>query len=202
MMNMEQNEINAQNTLSGVQPSIGVNAETTPVVPTESVAPVIADESLKTSKKKNPGMLIALILCVLLACGGVGFGIWAMIDGNMRVNQLNEQIISLQSQNANLTEENSTLSAEIESLSENEDSYIVLSWASTIVRDGIFYVLDANGEAIAQSSFDGPTVNEVVACETSAENTILKCTVNTSEGEGSFLYDAYSGLLTSSFDKE
>ncbi len=36
-------------------------------------------------KKKSSGMLFGLIIMTILALGGVGFGVWAMMDGDSRV---------------------------------------------------------------------------------------------------------------------
>ena len=56
-------------------------------------------------KKKSNGMLIGLILCLLLAIGGVGFGIWMMMDGNTQKDNLNKQISDLRKQNNDLLEQ-------------------------------------------------------------------------------------------------
>lgn len=42
--------------------------------------------------KKNTGMILGMVVLGILAIGGVGFGIWAMMDGNARVDELNKQI--------------------------------------------------------------------------------------------------------------
>lgn len=60
-----------------------------------------AQESV-AEKKTGNGMLIGMILCALIALGGVGFGIWAMMDGNTQKEQLNSQISTLKNQNKEL----------------------------------------------------------------------------------------------------
>lgn len=59
----------------------------------------------ETPKKKNNGMLIGLILCLLVAAGGIGFGVFAMMDGNAQTTELNKQISSLKKQNSDLLEQ-------------------------------------------------------------------------------------------------
>ena len=57
-----------------------------------------------SEKKSSKGMLYGLILCLILAVGGIGFGVWAMMDGNTQKEQLNTQISSLKKQNNELSE--------------------------------------------------------------------------------------------------
>lgn len=47
---------------------------------------------------KSKGMLIGMICLAILAIGGIGFGAWAMMDGNDRVAKKDEQISDLNSQ--------------------------------------------------------------------------------------------------------
>ena len=54
--------------------------------------------------KKNHGMLYGMILLAILAAGGIGFGVWAMLDGNSRAQKKDEQISQLQSQLAEKSE--------------------------------------------------------------------------------------------------
>ena len=58
-----------------------------------------------TEKKTGNGMLIGMILCALIALGGVGFGVWAMMDGNAQKEQLNSQISALRDQINEMQEE-------------------------------------------------------------------------------------------------
>ena len=61
-----------------------------------------------TPKKSGKGMIFGLVLCAILAVGGIGFGVWAMMDGNTQKNSLNEQISALKAQNNELQEKLST----------------------------------------------------------------------------------------------
>ena len=61
--------------------------------------------AIGTPKKKSHTMLIGMILLAVIAAGGVGFGVWAMLDGNSRADKLNDQISTLQQQNSSLLEQ-------------------------------------------------------------------------------------------------
>lgn len=45
--------------------------------------------------KKTLGVILGMVFLVLLAVGGIGFGVWAMMDGDTQKEQLNEQIDAL-----------------------------------------------------------------------------------------------------------
>lgn len=180
---------------------VAMVAETETVVQTKPVAATTETiESATNNKKKGQWMLPTMIICLVLGLGGVGFGIWALLNSNTRVSELNTEVNSLRSQNEELTVENQALNEEVEELSKDETGGG--QWATTEVRDGVFYVLDASGKVIAQSDASGPAVSEVVSCESSSDNTVLKCVVNTTEGEGWFLYDVQGSGLETSFGAE
>ena len=70
-------------------------------VPTPTVEPVQKPEPnmmAEGGKKKSNGMLYGMILCAVLAVCGIGFGVWAMMDGNNQVVKKDEQIASLNKQ--------------------------------------------------------------------------------------------------------
>jgi hypothetical protein len=54
--------------------------------------------------KKNHGMLYGMILLAILAAGGIGFGVWAMLDGNSKVAKKDDEISGLKSQLAERSE--------------------------------------------------------------------------------------------------
>lgn len=76
------------------------NIENIPEPPKENLMAAGTKE-----KKGGKGMLIGLILCLLLAAGGVGFGVWAMMDGSTAKDNLNAQIVSLKAQNSELLDQ-------------------------------------------------------------------------------------------------
>ena len=81
--------------------------ETTPAVDT---GPEPEPAPVKGKKKNGSGLIIAMVFVILLAAGGIGFGVWAMMDGNQQKEELNSQISSLKKQNSELMEkiDNST----------------------------------------------------------------------------------------------
>ena len=71
------------------------------------------DVVFQNKPKKSHGMLYGMILLAILAAGGIGFGVWAMMDGNSRVVKKDEQIADLRSQlvekNQTVVEDNTTV---------------------------------------------------------------------------------------------
>ena len=47
-------------------------------------------------------MLIGMIMCAVLAAGGISFGVWTVVDGNTQKDNLNKQISTLKAQNSEL----------------------------------------------------------------------------------------------------
>ena len=62
-------------------PVVAALEQTEPVQPV-AAAPV---QAAPAPKKKNSTMALVIILLVLIALGGIGFGVWAIMDGNARV---------------------------------------------------------------------------------------------------------------------
>ena len=58
-----------------------------------------------SGKKKGKGMVLGMICLGLLAVGGIGFGVWAMLDGNSQKESLNSQISDLKQQNNELLDQ-------------------------------------------------------------------------------------------------
>lgn len=93
--------------------------DTTPEPPKENLM-----ASGASGQKSSKGMLIGLILCLILAIGGIGFGVWAMMDGNSQVEALNAQITSLKSQNSDLLDQITELQDTITTLENTTDETI------------------------------------------------------------------------------
>lgn len=51
---------------------------------------------------KKTGWILAVVLLLIVAIGGVGFGVWTMMDGNAQKDALNSQISALKQQNNDL----------------------------------------------------------------------------------------------------
>ena len=54
-------------------------------------------------KKKSSATVLSIILLLILALGGIGFGVWAMMDKNNQVDKLNKQIQDLRNSTSNVT---------------------------------------------------------------------------------------------------
>ena len=65
---------------------------------------VVAQEDMN-EKKKGKGMFYSMILLAILAIVGIGFGVWAMMDGNQQKETLNAQNGALKKQISDLQNE-------------------------------------------------------------------------------------------------
>ena len=73
-----------------------------------------------SAKKSNKGMIFGMVFLAILAIGGIGFGVWAYMDGNAQKDSLNLQVADLKTQNAKLLEQISGDEEEI--IDENSDA--------------------------------------------------------------------------------
>lgn len=161
------------------------------------------EQGVKEEKKKSNGMLIGLILCLLLAVGGISFGVWAMLDGNAQKDKLNTQISNLQSQNNDLLSQIADLQSTIDNLqnpqtgNNGNGEQVLIEWGTGQgeVVNGVFSVLNQNGSVVAQN--DTVEVLEIISCDagTVEASSPLICSVTTSDGQGQFTYDYSNGSL-------
>ena len=86
-----------------------INANARPVRSVAARVPVDAGPTFNNGPSivgskggRKTGWVLAIILLLLIAAGGVGFGVWAYMDGNNAKNSLNAQIADLQQQNSEL----------------------------------------------------------------------------------------------------
>ena len=63
-----------------------------------------ASEEVK-APRKNTAMILGMVLLAVLAAGGIGFGVWAMLDGNQKTTNLNNEVVTLKKQNSDLLEQ-------------------------------------------------------------------------------------------------
>lgn len=130
----------------GAAGSEQVVAEQVTVAQVEPVEPVTPGSMVAESeapKKKGHGMVIGLVLCLLLAAGGIGFGVWAWMDGNTQKDTLNSQIADLKKQNNELrdklsskpeVEEDVTVDVETDSDVSTADYIYVGEWGIKIKK--------------------------------------------------------------------
>lgn len=57
---------------------------------------------VKEKGGKKTGWILAVVLLLIVAIGGVGFGVWMMMDGSAQKDALNSQISALKQQNNDL----------------------------------------------------------------------------------------------------
>ena len=104
-------------------------------------------------KKGGNGVLIGLVLCVIAAVAGIGFGVWAMMDGNTQKDNYEKQISSLRNQIGELQNKINS-SAEDSAAAE----YIYVSdWGVKIKKPDIVKALayeynDVNGSLVISLS--------------------------------------------------
>lgn len=125
------------------------------------------------AKKSGHGMLIGLILCILLAVGGIGFGVWAMMDGNAQKANFEKQISDLRVQNNQLLEQITVLDEQGEDFEDDTE-------------EGLRII--EIGQCVIDQSWNGET-------NTNEGTIILKCEATTSEGAGKFVYDTDTNVL-------
>ena len=108
---MEPNVNNVSNGTAGAGP-VGTEQVVAEQVTVAQVEPVAAGSVVAEPEKskKGHGMLIGLILCLLLAAGGIGFGVWEMMDGNTTKADFENQIADLKKQNNELRDKLSSTS--------------------------------------------------------------------------------------------
>ena len=138
-----------------INSDINQNSETTGnIKPSNDV--VFQDVPAKKSSKT--GIILGFVLLALIAAGGVGFGVWAMMDGQTQREQLTVKIEDLQKQNDELKEnvENETegksdqSEAKIGFLADSADTleypeYATMEVASVAYARNI-YSLSLNGD--------------------------------------------------------
>ncbi len=125
---MEQNN-NAAST--PVASSSTAQTNVAPVTPQDSPSKMSSpkDDVVFADKPKSNGMLLGMILLGILAVGGIGFGAWAMMDGNAQKEVLNTQIDALKQQNDELQEKLSsvavaTIDKDVDASDVNAGDYI------------------------------------------------------------------------------
>ena len=161
--------------------------------------PVKANENVAFQdkpKKKSHAMAFVVVLLVITTACGIGFGVWAMMDGNSRVAKKDEQIASLNSQITSLQQEKSELSDKVAELTQtNEQAQAdIAADEEKIKEDEAIIAEDQQREA------EGYQVKSIDACildtgTVGGGSTVLKCDAVTSLGNGKFVYDSQSNKL-------
>ena len=105
-------------------------------------------------KKGGNGMLIGLVLCVIAAVAGIGFGVWVMMDGNTQKDNYEKQISSLRNQINELQEKTS------EDAADKGEYIYVGEWGIKIKIPGDLSITGYNYRT-SRESFWGKTAGEL-----------------------------------------
>lgn len=92
------NPVNPVGSVRPARPVTPTSSTTSTSEPTFDNGPSVVDG--KGGKKT--GWILAVVFLLIVAAGGVGFGVWAMMDGNAQKDALNSQISALKQQNNDL----------------------------------------------------------------------------------------------------
>lgn len=153
--NQNANAVGAPNT-APVQ-----NVSNTPVEPENIMA-----QGVSAKKKGSKGMLYGMILCVVLAVGGIGFGVWAWVDGNTQKDSLNQQISDLKKKNSELLDRIAEYENKIEEEPEIEDSsenFYIEEWGLSIeLPDSISDIVYEIGNGYSDICDSGATIKSLI----------------------------------------
>lgn len=140
-----------------------------------------------SEKKKGKGMVLGLILLALLAAGGIGFGVWAMMDGNSQVAKKDATIKDLKQQNSDLLEQLDNASATTDDPGAYKNPVIKSDNAEVAYSLGFqsSYILGQNGtRRVSISVKDGQMekCSLMEQVDASSWNEIGECTISGIEG--------------------
>ena len=121
----EQNDATMQNdsNMTAETPSVDVAVGAEAIVASEEIAEsgkILKDDTVggmmaggAEPKKNGKGMLIGMVLFALLAAGGIGFGVWTMMDGNNQVADANKKVVAANQQVDELKKQNEELTEKL-----------------------------------------------------------------------------------------
>lgn len=110
---MEENKLPEEPKVEAVAEEV-VAVEEKPVVNEAPKSDVVFNDK----PKKNIGMILGMILLLILAAGGIGFGVWAMMNGNQQKEVLNSRINELEQKNKELSDK---MAIDIDDVDDNDD---------------------------------------------------------------------------------
>ncbi|MBQ6414308.1 hypothetical protein IJI28_01665 [Candidatus Saccharibacteria bacterium] len=125
-----------------------------------------SDVVSRDKPKKNLGVILGMVFLAILAAGGIGFGVWAMMDGNSQVAKKDEQIADLRSQlaekNQTVVEEDMTVEVETGDNTEasiNTADYIYVGEWGLKIKKPSSVIVDGKAQdgsiAAVDYAFDG-----------------------------------------------
>lgn len=159
--------------------------------------PPIASET----KKKNSGLIVSLVICIILAIGGIAFGVYGMVTANNKATEisvLRTQIDNLKAQNPDASENDNTAPTEASS---NSYSLFANNLTKSLPRviPGSYYHYTGNesiktsvGARIDQNAHLTITDHLDNHVITEADSVINVYYVHTGNGDVPYFYILYS----------
>ena len=152
------------------------------------------------TQKKNTGLIVGMVICAVLAVGGIGFGIYGMVEAN----SAKDIIVTKDTEISNLTGQLDSLNVKIDELesevnaqqdSSNQETQTDKKQDISIVDDGnltpgiengVFVFKNSEGAIVMQDN-EIRNVSYIIACDGNATG---KCTAKTSDGKSVwFVFD-------------
>ena len=147
--------------------------------------PVAEDNKMTTGtnekKKGGNGMLIGLVLCVIAAVAGIGFGVWAMMDGNNQKNSYEEQISEMRQRNNDLQAQVSDLEAQVvtlrgEAQQKQQANNNIWPVTALLVGNEVHFI-NGDGETVKKDNFY--SFVGIKKCTVLEDDKVLRCEVET-----------------------
>ena len=154
------------------------------------------DVVFRDKPKKKTAVVLTIVLLVLLAAGGIGFGVWAMMDGNSQVAKKDEQIAELREQLAEksgVVVDDTTITNDSDTNSPMNPIIKAISPAQYKIRHSIslYDAENTNGATMTFFSTDGgslecnyPNLAETGGCSINGVPDGIYKIVTISEGNG------------------
>lgn len=148
--------------ISGTGATGAAPVQSTPAASSEN----IMAQGVSEKKKGGKGMLYGMILCAVLAVGGIGFGVWTWMDGNTQKDSLNQQISDLKKKNSELLDRIAEYENKIEEEPEIEDSsenFYIEEWGLSIkLPDSISDIEYEIGNGYSDICDSGVTIKSLI----------------------------------------
>lgn len=155
------------------------------------------DVVFSNKPKPSKGMIVALVCAIVLAVGGIGFGVWAMMDGGIQKEQLNSRI-------SDLAARNSELQKQLDEIVERDED--IVFWPATIVHsDNKIYMINDSDKVVAV--LEVPVViQSIIGCgqavtEDGADNELGCAGVSNTGQEFGFSYNTDDGTFELTIDE-
>lgn len=185
----EQNDATMQNdsNMTVETPSVDVAVGAEAIVASEEIAEsgkTLKDDTVggmmaggAEPKKNGKGMLIGMVLFALLAAGGIGFGVWTMMDGNNQAKTLNNQISDLKKTNSELQDE--LAKKENQSVEEEVTDDVVIEMENVTNRNPVLKATQPNYYYLSEGTVGMGYDQKTLLARITVDNGVIsKCEYN------------------------